>query len=355
MRVLVLGGRGFFGGRVVKAFQARGDEVVIAGSRGGDVVLELSQIAASQLAGYDVVVNCADTLAVAPDHLHQVAIESGALYLEPTAEPAPIVQALERRARFSGPGIAVYGLGIFPGLSNLAAHAAYEDNGREGPVEVAMQFSPFTAAGAGMVALIAHLMAEPAPYYEGGARKTAPAFSRGKPMPFDGTWKRTLRAAIPETELLHASLGVKDVTALLSPQPGVMMPLLRFASMLVPPWKLAKRAYLAMIRGSVGLLRRVIFRNRPTRVVISAVAGRRGDAHEGRVVNLVTPDGVTCGAYAIAAAAGLIHARRPKAGTYILDELLSLEEVTTAMRALPGVPDLRIEREPVRAAAAARI
>ncbi|MEO8842056.1 MAG: NAD-dependent epimerase/dehydratase family protein [Kofleriaceae bacterium] len=354
MRVLVLGGRGFFGSRVVKAFRARGDDVVVAGSRGGDVQLDVARIDASQLAGYDVVVNCADTLASAPDHLHRVAIEAGALYLEPTAEPAPIVSALERRGTISGPGVAVYGLGIFPGLSNLAARAAYEDNGREGPLEVAMQFSPFTAAGAGMVALIAHLMAEPAPYYEAGDRKTAAPFSRGKPMPFEGTWQRTLRAAIPETELLHASLGVRDVTAFLSPQPGVLMPLLRFASMLVPPWKLLKRAYLAMIRGSVGLLRRGIFRNRPTRVVISAVAGRRGSAHEGRVVNLITPDGVTCGAYAIAAAAGLIHERRPKPGTYILDELLSLDDVTAAMTKLAGVPELRIDRQPGLAAAASR-
>lgn len=354
MRALVLGGHGFFGSRVVKALHARGDEVVVAGSRGGDIQIDLAKIDASQLAGYDVVINCADTLASAPDHLHRVAIEAGALYLEPTAEPAPIVTALERRDQLSGSGIAVYGLGIFPGLSNLAARAAYEDNGREGPLEVAMQFSPFTAAGAGMVALIAHLMAEPAPYYEAGARRTAAPFSRGKPMPFEGTWKSTLRAAIPETELLHASLGVQDVTALLSPQPGIMMPFLRLASMLVPPWKPLKRAYLAMIRGSVGLLRRVIFRNRPTRVVISAVAGRRGDAHEGRVVNLITPDGVTCGAYAIAAAAGLIHERRPKPGTYILDELLSLDDVTEAMAKLAGAPALRIEREPVPAAAAAR-
>ncbi|MEO8549725.1 MAG: hypothetical protein ABI678_07120 [Kofleriaceae bacterium] len=283
-----------------------------------------------------------------------MAIEAGVLDLEPPAAPAPIVAALERRGRLTGPGVAVYGLGIFPGLSNLAARAAYDDNGRQGPLEVAMQFSPFTAAGAGMVALIAHLMAEPAPYYEAGARKTAAPFSRGKPMPFAGTWKPTLRAAIPETELLHASLGVENVTALLSPQPRVLMPLLRLAAMLVPPWKLLKRAYLAMIRASVGLLRRGIFRNRPTRVVISAVAGRRGDAHEGRVVNLITPDGVTCGAYAIAAAAGLIHERRPKPGTYILDELLSLDDVTVAMTKLAGVPELRIEREPVRSAAAAR-
>jgi hypothetical protein len=353
MRVLVLGGAGFFGRRVVTALRAQGADVAISGRR-GEVAIDVEHVDASQLARYDVVINCTDTLAAPPDRLHAAALAAGVIYLEPTAEPGPIVHALAKRTQLTGDGVAVLGVGIFPGLSNLAAHAAFDANGGHGPIEVAMQFSPFTAAGAGMVALIAHLMAEPAPCFIGGKREIRPAFSSGKPMPFGGSWSSTLRAAIPETDLLHETLDTPDVVALLSPTPTIMMPLLRLAAILVPPWKPLKRAYLAMLRVSVGLLRRVLFRKRPTHVVVSALAGRHGDAHEGQFINLATPDGISCGAYAIAAAAALLVAKRPAPGTHILDALVTLDEILAAIAAIPGAPAIEVTRSsPAPAAASA--
>jgi len=344
MRVLVLGGRGFFGGRVATALRAFGAEVAI-GSRDGQgaVAIDVTTVEVTALRAYDVVINCSDTLASPPDRLHEAAVAAGILYIETTAEPGPMQRAVERRHALRGDGVAVLGLGIFPGVSNLVARAVFDEHGG-GPLEVAMRFSPFTAAGGGMVALIAHLMAERAPYYEGGVRKTAPAFSRGKPMPFEGRWTPTLRAAIPETDLLHASLGVSDVVALLSPQPAILMPLLRVAAMLVPPWAPLRRGYLALVRAGVGLLRRGVFRKRPTRVVVSAVAGRRGDAREGRSMSLSTPDGVLLGAYAVAAAARRLHAQRPAPGTYVVDEVLTLDAILTGIAELPGAPEVHVHR-----------
>lgn len=346
-RALLIGGRGFFGRHVATALRAMKVDVTIGSRRVRDgVSVDVERIEPSLLAGYDVVINCADTLATPPDHLHEAAMTAGVLYIEPTAEPGPIARALARRDKLSGNGVTVLGLGIFPGLSNLAAHAVFKENGRQGPIEVGMQFSPFSAAGAGMVALIAHLMAEPAPYYADGIRKLAPAFSRGRPMPYEQHWCNSLRAAIPETDLLRATLGTADVLAVLSPRPAIMMPLLRIAATLTPPWRWWKRAYLAVIRGSVGLLRRVLFRKRPTKVIISALAGRHGTAREGRYLNLTTADGIACGAYVIAAAISLIQEHRPKPGTYVVDELLTLDDLLAAMAKIPNAPEVRSTRVP---------
>lgn len=347
MRALVIGGTGFFGARVARALRASNAEVTIAGSRASaDVEIDLECVDAKMLAAYDVVINCADTLARPPDRLHEAANAAGVIYLETTADPGAISRALLRRSTLAGPGVTVLGVGIFPGLSNLAAHAAFVDNGRRGPVEVGMQFSPFSAAGAGMVALIAHLMAEPAPYYEAGIRRKAAAFSSGPPMPYEGQWRGSLRAAIPETELLHASIGVPDVLAILSPQPGIIGPFLYVAARLVPRWQLFKRAYLWMIRASVGLLRRVLFRKRQTRVVISALAGRHGCAREGHYVNLTTHDGIVCAAYVTAAIAALLYAKRPAPGMYVIDELVSLDEVLAAIHDIPQAPAIEVRRGP---------
>lgn len=345
MRALVIGGNGFFGSRVVKALRAASIDVVIGGKSGaGGLAIDVGRVEPAALKEYDAVVNCADTIASPPDRLHEAALKAGIIYVEPTAEPGPISRALARRQSLTGGGIAILGAGIFPGLSNLAARAVYEENGRVGPVEVAMRFSPFTGAGGGMVSLIAHLMAEPAPYFAAGTRHTAGAFSAGHPMPFEGTWRRTLRAAIPETDLLHATLGAPDVLALLSPQPSILMPFLRLAAILAPPWKPLKRAYLAMIRGSVGIMRRIIFRKRPTYVVVSALAGRTGDAHEGRYINLSTPDGILCGAYVIAATLTLVDRSKPTPGTYVIDELVKLDAVLAEIAKLPGAPEIRAQR-----------
>lgn len=343
-KVLVTGGAGYFGGRVVAALRAAKLEVECAGRRArpGVVALDVADPTPAQLRGYDAVINCVDTLAVPAGPLHRAARAAGTLLLETTAEPASIEAALARRGEVDGPGATVLGLGIFPGLSNLVARAAFEDNGRVGPVEVGMRFSPFSGAGAGMVALIAHLMAEPAPYYRDGARRTAPGFSRGPRLRFADGWRPTLRAAIPETDLLHASLGV-DTLALLSPRPGVMQPLLRASARLVPPWRWARRLYLGGVRLGVTVLRRLLFRG-PTAVVVGALAGRRDDGETGRWRVLATPDGVTCGAYATAAAAVALLANRPAAGVHCADELLDLDTLVAGIAALPGAPAIHLER-----------
>jgi hypothetical protein len=353
MRALVIGGRGFFGAQVARALRAGGADVTIGGRR-AELAIDVARVEPSALSRFDAVVNCSDTLKSPPDHLHEAAIEAGVLYAEPTADPGPIQRALARRGSLNGRGVAVLGLGIFPGLSNLAAHAVFDDNGRRGPIEVGMQFSPLSGAGGSMVALITHLMAEPAPYYMNGTRQTAPAFSKGAAMPYDGDWIGSLRAAIPETDLLHATLGVPDVVAVLSPQPTVFQPVLRAVARLIPPWPLLRRPGLALFRAAIGLVRRGLFRNRPTRVVVSAVAGRRGDARDGRYLNLATPDGVSCGAFAIAASLRLISARRPQPGTYVLDELVGLDELLGEIASIPGAPPItrRSSHEPAAAAAA---
>jgi hypothetical protein len=342
-KVLVTGGRGYFGRRVVVALRAAGLDVVCAGRRARPAVvaLDVARPEPGQLRLYDAVVNCVDTLAVPAGPFHRAALAAGTMLLETTAEPGSIEAALALRCGLQGPGTIVLGLGIFPGLSNLLTRAAFEDNGRRGPVEVGMRFSPFSGAGAGMIALIAHLMAEPAPYYRDGERLTVGAFSRGPRLRFREGWQPTLRAAIPEADLLHASIGV-DTLAVLSPRPDVIQPLLRGVARLVPPWPWFRRLYLGGVGLGVTVLRRSLFQV-PTPVVIAALAGREGDRESGLWRTLTTPDGVSCGAYATAAAAAALLASRPPPGVYCSDELLTLDGLVAGVAALPGAPSIELE------------
>ncbi|MFT3700707.1 MAG: hypothetical protein QM831_46610 [Kofleriaceae bacterium] len=292
MRTLVIGGRGFLGRRVVAALRERGVEPTASGRE-----LDIAQITPAQLAPYEVVINCSDTLVAPPDQLHLAARAAGVIYLETTSEPRAYRRLLDQHTL--GDGIAILGAGLFPGISNLVAHAAFTANGCRGPVSLAIRFSPFTAAGKGMVALIAFLLREPP---IDGSRP----FQPGPAMHFRDGMHPTVHAAMPEAHLLAHSLDTK-VTALLSPTPNLLQPLLRF----VPAW---------LARVGVGFLRRFIFRNRPTRVEIAATAGDQ-------TIHYVADDGVMAGARAIADLASRIFRHRVTAGTYTVDQILTLEEV----------------------------
>src|SRR5689334_10212446 len=117
-RVLVIGGRGFLGGRVVAGLRAQPGLEVVAGSRGGGVAVDLGVPESfAAMDGFDTVVDCSDSLAAPPDAALAWCVARGKTFLETTAEPRTIERLL--RAGPGGPGLAVVGVGLFPGVSNL--------------------------------------------------------------------------------------------------------------------------------------------------------------------------------------------------------------------------------------------
>ena len=148
--------------------------------------------------------------------------------------PGAIANGLALRNQPVGPGAIVLGLGIFPGLSNLLARALFDAHDRK------VGWSSRCGS---------HLMVEPAPYFIDGQRRFARAFSAGPTLFLGRDRGRSLLAAIPETNLLHASTGARDLTVSLSPTPDILQPLLRVAARIAPKGHLARSAYLALWRG----------------------------------------------------------------------------------------------------------
>jgi len=341
MPVLVIGGTGFLGNKVVAALRAAGIETVVASRSAGTgrVALDLASVTEENLRGYELVINCADTLRAPAGSLYRAALAAGVVLLETTAEPGAITAGLALRGQPCGPGAVVLGVGIFPGLSNLLARALFDAHERTARLELAMRFSPFSAAGAGMVALIAHLMVEPAPYFVAGERRLARAFSAGPQLLVNGKHPGSLRAAIPETDLLHASTGVPDLTVSLSPTPDVLQPMLRLAARLAPPWRYARRAYLSVLRLGVTILRRGLFRRRPALVtIVASVHPANGAPPHTRT--LTTRDGIAAGAYTVAAVARHLRAHQLSPGIHVIDDVIDLATLLEAVAAIPGSPQI---------------
>lgn len=144
MRVLVIGGKGLFGQAVVRALA--GHAAVQVGGRGGPVPIDLNQPASfPAMAGYDYVVNCSDTVSAPPDEAIARALDGGQCFVETGAHPATLERLLERfHGRQGHNGLAVLGVGIFPGLSNLLAAAVARELPAGTPLELGLRFSPMS-------------------------------------------------------------------------------------------------------------------------------------------------------------------------------------------------------------------
>lgn len=127
-RVLVVGGGGFLGRRVVEELTARGFAVSVG----------------QPVDGADVVVNCADSIAAPPDAAIARVLEKGGMWIDAGADEG-LVNRLIRESRRRVKGSVVVGMGLFPGISNLMAREVGD---------VVVRVDPFSGAGKGTVRLM---------------------------------------------------------------------------------------------------------------------------------------------------------------------------------------------------------
>lgn len=129
MSVLVLGGYGAVGGRVVRLLRAQGWDIVVAGRDGtlADRVVDLADANSyrSALSGVRVVVNCSGR---EDPRLAEMAAARGIPFVDISASTA-YVRALE-----SIHGPVLMGVGIAPGLTGMLAREAFA--GTPGPVDI---------------------------------------------------------------------------------------------------------------------------------------------------------------------------------------------------------------------------
>ena len=120
MKILVIGGQGFYGARVLAAIAALGEPVeVAAGGRRGPVTIDLTRPETfPAMADFALVVNSSDAVNAPPDAAMAWCLARGIVWLDMGAD-APTVERL--LAVESQGGTAMVGVGVFPGLSTALA------------------------------------------------------------------------------------------------------------------------------------------------------------------------------------------------------------------------------------------
>src|SRR5688500_2145620 len=127
MRVLVIGGRGFWGGHIAKALaEVEGVEVDLGGrSASGTARFDITDAATfSNLSHYGCAINAADTVDHSPLPLIEYVLAHDHTLIETAADPATLERVFHaaRRPGTEQPahrGRVILGMGFMPGVTNL--------------------------------------------------------------------------------------------------------------------------------------------------------------------------------------------------------------------------------------------
>jgi short subunit dehydrogenase-like uncharacterized protein len=356
MKILVVGGNGYFGSNVAAALRGLPNTTVHIASRNpdateGEIKLNLNDPATFDvMQGHDFVVNCSDALTARPDPAMAYCLSHGLTFIETTDDAQTMLRLLQKYRGGADSGAAtgrlVLGLGIMPGLSNLAAAELVRSKGGAQHVqriEVALRLNPLSGAGYGMSALSAQVVSTLSKRFENGALISDPPVWFSPLIPFADGAMPALRTGLPEAVMLHYSTGVPNTAAYLSlgtPLPGLGRALetaLFGVAMALPrdPFfkPLAQRALSQVFVG----VRTVLFREGKTPFEIVAMADRTDYfKHDGDSLSLQFSDGIAAGAYAVAAGVVLLAAQSPAPGVHLPDEVLNLDDVLAKMRTMVG-------------------
>lgn len=325
-RIVVLGGSGFLGSRVVEGLRRAKADVSVA-SRRSQVSVDVTKPETfSALEPFDVVVDLSDTVSHPPDALIAWCLDRGKTVIEATSD-APCVERLQKVTPTKGR--LVLGGGIFTGVSNLVCQQASTEVGAAESITLGIASSPFSGAGKGTIELMLGALQVPAVRFADGARIEEPKMRYGPALDFGGTRRATGYMSLAEPSMLRQSTGAKTIDVVFSPKPGMLVP----AFVAMPAWLVRQGWFLAFLRLYFTVLRRVFLKSVGTAVELLAIA-KSGGREARRLVR--STDGMEAGGYALAAMAEHVAKSSDWTGVRCIDQVCSLEPIVARANELAG-------------------
>lgn len=347
-RILVIGGSGFYGSKVAEQL-GRDHEVVIGSRRAGQpgaVEIDLARPETfTNFAGFDLLVNCSDSVNAAPDAAIMHVLEHGGTWLEMGADTASTERLLALAPPSPCTGTAIIGVGVFPGISSTLARAVIERRPACTSLELGIRLSPLSGAGRANCALMAQSLFVPAVHYQGGNKiegKTALGSTVALPYLIDGELRPqpSVIVALPDTALLRSGPAVPDLAVHFALVPSWLRFNFGMLARMVRWFRFARRPLAWLIEWQMVILRAYLLRKVESRVEMVALADR-GRASE-RSCALSFVDGQTATAQGVAAA---VHAwvREPehRAGLFGVADYFGFEQLLAGLERLGAPPAMR--------------
>jgi hypothetical protein len=340
IKIIVLGGTGFLGRRVIESLKrATGVQISVAG-RKGPLVVDLNDTRTFPLLhGADIAIDLASSPEAMPEALAIYCVKQGITLIETSADRAVLEELPRHLANTTGPGRVILGAGLFPGLSNLVARAAAETSSKALSLKLGISSNVFSGAGRATIALMAHAMSDEAISFRAGEPNFHPRMVEGESLQFPTGPQATVIAPVADAAMVRASTGVPNIAVFLSPRPAWIQSLL----LAVPGPLRTSARFRHFVFWSLLLMRRYLFAEAASPVELVAIA--RDEAGKTRRVTLSTMDGMGAAGAAIAAIAMISRERRAslQAVSYV-DQVMTLTEATTRLnRLVPPGAEVRID------------
>ncbi len=286
--MVVIGGEGFYGARVVRALRERGYDVTVAGrppaSDAKPVAIDLIDPTTFEpLREFDLIVAIADSVSAPSDALISWVDRSGGRLVEASAF-APFYRRAIARVSDTNATI-VLGAGVFPGASTalaLSAAAELEKDAAVEQIDIAVRISPFSGAGWGNSLLMARMLALPSFEWVDDARQERPTVGRSKSFTFTGGSGTAAQVDLPDVELVRLATRSPGVTAWMALRPSWLLINFRILAWIVAHAGPFRRVLLALTHWQLAFLRGLVLRDRTTRVEITAEAHGFGESRIAR-------------------------------------------------------------------------
>lgn len=273
MNILLIGGNGFLGQHLLKAINLSeiGDITLTIGARhdGQDqIAIDLNDpIDYPKLRSFGIVINCAG---IRPDRyapLIRFCLDNGIRFLETVADPAILRLLLQLKEQFAGPasGLFLFGVGIFPGFSNLLIKKTLAENTGGTAIDLGIQYKVMSGAGRGMCRLMADTIGAPCHWFEQGRERESavPFFSLGQ-LSFDTRNSTSIQLTLGELYTMHALLPEGSARSYISFQPVWLNRPCYYLFNAISYLGFFKKPALRLLYGSFYLVRGILLKNRKT-------------------------------------------------------------------------------------------
>ncbi|MEM6995968.1 MAG: hypothetical protein AAF721_36005 [Myxococcota bacterium] len=224
-RVMVLGGRGYFGRRVVDLVRQSTDVDVVVGGRSTEPPVDLlAPETLGALDGFDVILNCTDSVGASPVAAAKRVLEHGGVWMDMAADTATVQQLLALPSR-DATGHVVVGVGLFPGILTMLGRYVADLVNPCQRVDLGVRLSTLSGAGRGNCRLMVEMLREPGFDIHEGKPRPQPTLGGVTALPYAETGPAaSVAITLPDTPLVRRVTMAPAVATHMALVPGWLRP-----------------------------------------------------------------------------------------------------------------------------------
>jgi hypothetical protein len=299
MNILLIGGKGFLGRHLLNGLNLSdiSNLHVTVGSRrpGQDTInVNLNEPADyPKLRAFDAVINCAAIRSERYEPLVRYCLDHGVRMLDTAADPATILLLMQLKKRLTrhsavivSSGLFLFGIGIFPGISNLLIKQALSGHPEAKQVLLGIQYKVMSGAGRGMCQMMIDTIGSPGYWYEQGReRASAVPFSGLSRLPFPGRPSTAIQVTLGELYTMHSLLPAGSARCYISFRPSLFNRPCYHLFNGVSRLGVMKKPALRLLYHQFYFVRGFLLRSRKTdiRLLCTVTAGKTGEVAQQRI------------------------------------------------------------------------